>query len=267
MKCTNCGFNAENDPVCPICGQQLAQNKPQPPKPAEINPYQNAQALTQNPYTQPQPKRKKTNPGVIVLITIVSVVIVIGIVLAVLSGVMYNSFGNVSERSGSANSSIFDFGEKIDVSDITTRKLGETFELNDRSTVTLAKIEKSNEPASLDGYTDYKLTVEIKNTSDAEIYPEIISVNIYDTDGYNLAFPTGPEETEKIMFLYYDTDAASFDPITPGETQEQVQYLTVNNDVKKVYVGFSTSNVSLFGNNSEKKYSDYYEFDFSQIKK
>lgn len=64
MKCTNCGFDAENNTVCPICGHQISpvqnqephvnpQNIPPQPQPAQQNPY-TAPTAPQNPYTAPQ---------------------------------------------------------------------------------------------------------------------------------------------------------------------------------------------------------------------
>ena len=63
MKCTNCGFDAENNTVCPICGHQISpvqnqeppvnpQNIPPQPQPAQQNPY-TAPTAPQNPYTAP----------------------------------------------------------------------------------------------------------------------------------------------------------------------------------------------------------------------
>lgn len=64
MKCTNCGFDAENDSVCPVCGHNLVteaaapvQSSPQNTQTENAVPYQQPQppqGYAQNPYYQPQ---------------------------------------------------------------------------------------------------------------------------------------------------------------------------------------------------------------------
>ena len=64
MKCTNCGFDAENNTVCPICGHQISpvQNQEPPVDPQNIPPQQ-SQPVQQNPYTAPTaPQNPYTAP-------------------------------------------------------------------------------------------------------------------------------------------------------------------------------------------------------------
>lgn len=64
MKCTNCGFDAENNTVCPICGHQISpvQNQEPPVNPQNIPPQQ-SQPVQQNPYTAPTaPQNPYTAP-------------------------------------------------------------------------------------------------------------------------------------------------------------------------------------------------------------
>ena len=69
MKCTNCGFDAENNPVCPICGYQLAPNPPRPrydqaPPQTYAAPFQGDQtgAAPQQPVNQPYARQPYNQP-------------------------------------------------------------------------------------------------------------------------------------------------------------------------------------------------------------
>lgn len=86
MKCTNCGFNAENDPKCPVCGYQLAPEKPQAqPAQAPIPPQAAYPNQPVSAARQPTAPKKKSKAGLIVLLCIIGTVIIAGIFLAIFS--------------------------------------------------------------------------------------------------------------------------------------------------------------------------------------
>lgn len=297
MKCTNCGFNAENDPVCPICGQQLAPaQQQQPPQPAANNPYQNTynQPVNRPPYPQPPvtppqppktPPKKGANPWVIVLLCVVGIVIAAGIALALMSPFMESRLDKAAQEptyrtdiehdevdpatadSASGSGDLINFGinDKIDASAVKPHKIGESTDFGKRGTLTLSKVEKSSDQSDVKtDYTKYKLTMVIQNNTDKEIDPYVFSMSFYDIDGRNLEMPTAYNDySEPIQHLFSETDDDFFNPLKPGEKRTQVEYINVKNDVKKVYAGFSTFSESLLGGNTEEQ---FYGFDFSEIK-
>lgn len=273
MKCTNCGFDAENNTVCPICGHQISpvQNQEPPVNPQNIPPQ--PQPVQQNPYTAPPrqnqapangyynqnpnppqynpapntppapaaPPKKGVKPGIIVLICIVSAVIIAGIVIAVVSQFSKTSIlGNLKSASPQ-NYGVYEYETSdpaaIDISGITAHKPGESFEIYGCGTATVTKLEKqtANKPVNPD-FDRYALTVEFKNTRSVEgSFPDLCPY-FYDGLGRELTYLPEPE----LEYLYTDYGGEQYKPVESGKTATQVVYFDVKNTVKKLYVGFET---------------------------
>lgn len=61
MKCTNCGFDAENNTVCPICGHQISPVQNQEP-PVDPQIYRRILSLLSKIPTPHPPLRKTPTP-------------------------------------------------------------------------------------------------------------------------------------------------------------------------------------------------------------
>lgn len=308
MKCTNCGFDAENNSVCPVCGNKLAeepapnnQNITQPevnpyqnpfaqPKPQQ-NPYNNQNYNTQqaypprqnpapqnnfypqspqpqppvNPYIQPPrqpqnqppygakpypdyaqntaPKKSKSNAGIIVLLSIVATVVIIGIVLASLSGVMSTLIPKKSEADVSViEDDVYDYDydydypeNKLDISAQTLNKVGTPVELKSGGTVTLSKVEKVQTNTLDETKAQYAVTIEIKNTTDSDIQSPELGIDYFGEDGQNLLYSSDND----VEFLYDETTDNYLDTIKKGETATRVEYIKASTSLGKIYLLFT----------------------------
>lgn len=262
MKCTNCGFDAENNPTCPVCGHQLApvqsqappvnpQNTPPQPQPAVQNPYMAPQQQYQPPVppqynpapnipTTPAANPKKgVNPGIIVLICIVGIVIVSGIVIAVVSQFFNTDVFKNFNSEQPQNYDMYDYPYEtddpstIDISGLTTNKLGDSFEIYGCGTATVTKLEKqtSSKPVNPE-FDRYAMTVVFKNTRPAEgSFPDLYPY-FYDSLGRELTYLPEPE----LEYLYTDYGGDQYKPIESGQTGTQVIYFDVKNTVDKLYI-------------------------------
>lgn len=252
MKCPNCGFNAENNSVCPVCGYQLAP-KQQPPQPA--NPYQGNQPQPQNTYSQPvsrpqypaqQPvvpnnaqaaPKRGANPWVIVLICVVGIVIITGIVLAVLSGFMTDRISETAQQPTYVTDydslDIPSVPGTIDIASIKPKKIGESVEISGCGIATVTKLEKQTAGAPLDPELNgYALTIVFKNTRPSAASTPDLFLDFYDADGNNIF---GDVES-KIEILYTDYGGEQYRPVESGETSTQIVYFNAKKELKKAYL-------------------------------
>ena len=278
MKCTNCGFDAENNPVCPICGHQLApvQNStppvnPQniPPQPVQQNPY----TAPQNPYTAPPrqnqapangyynqnpnpprynpapntppapaaPPKKGVKPGIIVLICIVSAVIIVGIIIAVVSQFSKTSIlGNLKSVSPQ-NYGVYEY------------------ETSDPAAIDISGItaHKPGESFEIYGCGTATVTKLEKQTANKPVNPDFdryaLTVEFKNTRPVEGSFPDlcpyfydglGRELTylpePELEYLYTDYGGDQYKSVESGKTSTQIIYFDVKNTVKKLYVSFET---------------------------
>ena len=284
MKCTNCGFDAENNPVCPICGHRLApvQNStppvnPQniPPQPVQQNPY----TAAQNPYAAPPrqsqapansyynqnpnpprynpapntppapaaPPKKGVKPGIIVLICIVSAVIIVGIIIAVVSQFSKTSIlGNLKSASPQ-NYGVYDY----------------QYETSDPATIDISGINAHKIGDSFEVYGCGTATVTKleKQTSNKPVNPDFdryaLTVEFKNTRPVEGSLPDlcpyfydglGRELTylpePELEYLYTDYGGDQYKSVESGKTSTQVIYFDVKNTVKKLYVGLETYTVA-----------------------
>lgn len=276
MKCTNCGFDAENNPVCPVCGHQLSpvQNQEPPVNPQNIPPQQ-PQPAPQNPYTAPQQQyqapasgfynqnpnppqynpapnippapaatpKKGAKPGIIVLICIVVTVIVAGIAIAVISQFSPKSVFDVFNSPQPVYNDVYDYEYEttdpatVDISGINAHKIGESFEVYGCGTATVTKLEKQTSNKPVNPDFDrYALTVEFKNTRPVEGSFPDLCPYFYDGLGRELTYLPEPE----LEYLYTDYGGDQYKPVESGKTATQVVYFDVKNTVNKLYVKFDT---------------------------
>ena len=328
MKCTNCGFDAENSSKCPICGtiltarqepasqpfeqnpyaqqapapQPIEQNPyaqqapaPQPfeqnpysqqapaPQPFEQNPYpQQApvpQPFEQNPYPQqapsypsPQPSvqpaaRKKSSTAPIVIGAIMGVVILTGIILCIISSIIYNKglIESLIEEEYNGNSYYdiltdeeeylsddydLDSKDALEYYSEASYRVGKPFNYAYGS-VNLTDVTSEEEKSLKNGILRYTFTIEVTNSSD-----EIITlVPSEDLD----VFDNSADGTENSLFaesLNIDGDEDKI-VLAPGksavytvtmlgkELKDASAYITLdlttesNNSPRTIFVDYS----------------------------
>ena len=259
MKCTNCGFDAENNPKCPVCGYQLAPEKPRTqPTQAPVHPsapYQNQPA---NPSQPPQAPKKKSKAVIIVLLCIIGTVIIAGIFLAIFSRMIFNSAPITEEKSTTeviieddAESSDYEVSDsdisdievvypidKLDISKYKVQKIGEYANLENAGSVRVADIKKtSNDSSSPEEYTNYEMTLEFKNTTDQKLNFANFELAFFDKDGKNL--DPGGEAAKNAKPLVVINDPYNkykiYSNKNPGESDTRAVKFSALNKVEKAY--------------------------------
>ena len=259
MKCTNCGFNAENDPKCPVCGYQLAPEKPQTqPAQAPVPPSAPYQNQPVSPGQSPQAPKKKSKAGIIVLLCIIGTVIIAGIFLAIFSRMIFNSAPITEEKSTTeviieddaessdyevSNSDISDIEvvypiDKLDISKYKVQKIGEYANLENAGSVRVADIKKtSNDSSSPEEYTNYEMTLEFKNTTDQKLNFADFELAFFDKDGKNL--DPGGEAAKNAKPLVVINDPYNkykiYSDKNPGESDTRAVKFSALNKVEKAY--------------------------------
>lgn len=259
MKCTNCGFNAENDPKCPVCGYQLAPEKP-PTQPAQA-PIPPQAAYPNQPVSaarQPTAPKKKSKAGLIVLLCIIGTVIIAGIFLAIFSRMIFNSAPITEEKSTTeviieddAESSDYEVSDsdisdievvypidKLDISKYKVQKIGEYANLENAGSVRVADIKKtSNDSSSPEEYTNYEMTLEFKNTTDQKLNFADFELAFFDKDGKNL--DPGGEAAKNAKPLVVINDPYNkyriYSDKNPGESYTRAVKFSALNKVGKAY--------------------------------
>lgn len=259
MKCTNCGFDAENNPKCPVCGYQLAPEKPQTqPAQAPVHPSAPYQNQPVTPGQLPQAPKKKSKAGIIVLLCIIGTVIIAGIFLAIFSRMIFNSAPITEEKSTTeviieddAESSDYEVSDsdisdievvypidKLDISKYKVQKIGEYANLENAGSVRVANIKKtSNDSSSPEEYTNYEMTLEFKNTTDQKLNFAKFELAFFDKDGKNLD-PSG-EAAKNAKPLVVINDPYNkykiYSDKNPGESDTRAVKFSALNKVEKAY--------------------------------
>lgn len=259
MKCTNCGFNAENDPKCPVCGFQLKpENTQAQPAQAPIPPQAAYPNQPVSAARQPTAPKKKSKAGLIVLLCIIGTVIIAGIFLAIFSRMIFNSAPITEEKSTTeviieddAESSDYEVSDsdisdievvypidKLDISKYKVQKIGEYANLENAGSVRVADIKKtSNDSSSPEEYTNYEMTLEFKNTTGEKINFANFELAFFDKDGNNLE-PSG-EAAKNAKPLVVINDPYNkyriYSDKNPGESDTRAVKFSALNKVEKAY--------------------------------
>ena len=259
MKCTNCGFNAENDPKCPVCGFQLKpENTQAQPAQAPIPPQAAYPNQPVSAARQPTAPKKKSKAGLIVLLCIIGTVIIAGIFLAIFSRMIFNSAPITEEKSTTeviieddAESSDYEVSDsdisdievvypidKLDISKYKVQKIGEYANLENAGSVRVADIKKtSNDSSSTEAYTNYEMTIEYKNTTDQKLNFADFELAFFDKDGNNLE-PSG-EAAKNAKPLVVINDPYNkyriYSDKNPGESYTRAVKFSALNKVGKAY--------------------------------
>ena len=259
MKCTNCGFNAENDPKCPVCGFQLKpENTQAQPAQAPIPPQAAYPNQPVSAARQPTAPKKKSKAGLIVLLCIIGTVIIAGIFLAIFSRMIFNSAPITEEKSTTeviieddAESSDYEVSDsdisdievvypidKLDISKYKVQKIGEYANLENAGSVRVADIKKtSNDSSSPEEYTNYEMTLEFKNTTDQKLNFANFELAFFDKDGNNLE-PSG-EAAKNAKPLVVINDPYNkyriYSDKNPGESYTRAVKFSALNKVGKAY--------------------------------
>ena len=259
MKCTNCGFNAENDPKCPVCGFQLKpENTQAQPAQAPIPPQAAYPNQPVSAARQPTAPKKKSKAGLIVLLCIIGTVIIAGIFLAIFSRMIFNSAPITEEKSTTeviieddAESSDYEVSDsdisdievvypidKLDISKYKVQKIGEYANLENAGSVRVADIKKtSNDSSSPEEYTNYEMTLEFKNTTDQKLNFADFELAFFDKDGNNLE-PSG-EAAKNAKPLVVINDPYNkyriYSDKNPGESYTRAVKFSALNKVGKAY--------------------------------
>lgn len=259
MKCTNCGFNAENDPKCPVCGFQLKpENTQAQPAQAPIPPQAAYPNQPVSAARQPTAPKKKSKAGLIVLLCIIGTVIIAGIFLAIFSRMIFNSAPITEEKSTTeviieddAESSDYEVSDsdisdievvypidKLDISKYKVQKIGEYANLKNAGSVRVADIKKtSNDSSSPEEYTNYEMTLEFKNTTDQKLNFANFELAFFDKDGNNLE-PSG-EAAKNAKPLVVINDPYNkyriYSDKNPGESYTRAVKFSALNKVGKAY--------------------------------
>ena len=259
MKCTNCGFNAENDPKCPVCGFQLKpENTQAQPAQAPIPPQAAYPNQPVSAARQPTAPKKKSKAGLIVLLCIIGTVIIAGIFLAIFSRMIFNSAPITEEKSTTeviieddAESSDYEVSDsdisdievvypidKLDISKYKVQKIGEYANLENAGSVRVADIKKtSNDSSSPEEYTNYEMTLEFKNTTDQKLNFANFELAFFDKDGNNLE-PSG-EAAKNAKPLVVINDPYNkyriYSDKNPGESYTRAVKFSALNKVEKAY--------------------------------
>lgn len=259
MKCTNCGFDAGNDPKCPVCGYQLAPEKPQTqPMQAPVHPSAPYQNQPVTPGQLPQAPKKKSKAGIIVLLCIIGTVIIAGIFLAIFSRMIFKFDPRYTDNSPTeviieedAESSDYEVSDsdisdievvypidKLDISKYKVQKIGEYANLENAGSVRVADIKKtSNDSSSPEEYTNYEMTLEFKNTTDQKLNFADFELAFFDKDGKNL--DPGGEAAKNAKPLVVINDPYNkykiYSDKNPGESDTRAVKFSALNKVEKAY--------------------------------
>lgn len=259
MKCTNCGFDAGNDPKCPVCGYQLAPEKPQTqPMQAPVHPSAPYQNQPVTPGQLPQAPKKKSKAGIIVLLCFIGTVIIAGIFLAIFSRMIFKYDPRYTGNSPTeviieddaesydyevSDSDISDIEvvypiDKLDISKYKVQKIGEYANLENAGSVRVADIKKtSNDSSSPEEYTNYEMTLEFKNTTDQKLNFADFELAFFDKDGKNL--DPGGEAAKNAKPLVVINDPYNkykiYSDKNPGETDTRAVKFSALNKVEKAY--------------------------------
>ena len=259
MKCTNCGFNAENDPKCPVCGFQLKpENTQAQPAQAPIPPQAAYPNQPVSAARQPTAPKKKSKAGLIVLLCIIGTVIIAGIFLAIFSRMIFNSAPITEEKSTTeviieddAESSDYEVSDsdisdievvypidKLDISKYKVQKIGEYANLENAGSVRVADIKKtSNDSSYPEEYTNYEMTLEFKNTTDQKLNFADFELAFFDKDGNNL--DPGGEAAKNAKPLVVINDPYNkcriYSDKNPGESYTRAVKFSALNKVEKAY--------------------------------
>ena len=259
MKCTNCGFDAGNDPKCPVCGYQLAPEKPQTqPMQAPVHPSAPYQNQPVTPGQLPQAPKKKSKAGIIVLLCIIGTVIIAGIFLAIFSRMIFKYdpryTGNspteviIEEDAEVSDETVPDSVipeenvvysvEKIDMSKCEIHKISEYIDLGNAGSVKVASVKKtSGDSSDSEEYANYEMTLEFKNTTDQKLNFADFELAFFDKDGKNLD-PSG-EAAKNAKPLVVINDPYNKYKIyadkNPGESDTRAVKFSALNKVEKAY--------------------------------
>lgn len=259
MKCTNCGFNAENDPKCPVCGFQLKpENTQAQPTQAPIPPQAAYPNQPVSATRQPTAPKKKSKAGLIVLLCIIGTVIIAGIFLAIFSRMIFNSAPITEEKSTTeviieddAESSDYEVSDsdisdievvypidKLDISKYKVQKIGEYANLENAGSVRVADIKKtSNDSSSPEEYTNYEMTLEFKNTTDQKLNFADFELAFFDKDGNNLELSGETAKNAKPLVVINDpyNKYKIYSDKNPGESDTRAVKFSALNKVEKAY--------------------------------
>ena len=284
MKCTNCGFDAENNSKCPVCGFQLKPENPQPTQvqPPAGAPYQTPPVSADN---LPQVPKKKSKAGIIVLICVIGIVIIAGILLAVFSRslikftpfsqdnspteVIIEDDAEVSDETvpGSVipEENVVYTVEKIDMSKCEIHKIGEYIDLGNAGSVKVASVKKtSGDSSAPEEYANYELTLEFKNTTGEKINFADFELAFFDKDGNNLEPSGEAAKNAKPLVIINDpyNKYKIYADKNPGETDTRVVKFSAINKAENAYFALKKHGFR----SSENNVTAVIEIDINNIK-
>lgn len=236
MKCPNCGFEFPSGSFCPNCGfvitgsqapkvnnippenpykqintpvqpqqpVQFSQQPVQPQQPVQFSqqPVQPQQPMQfpQQPVQVQQPQKKTALHVLIVLLCVlVSVIIVAGIVVTIITSIKYgnitddsNYYGYIDDEndysSNYDNFTTYGSYDEVMPSD-------EVFEC-EKATITLKKVTLVSDKLNDENYSIYGFSVEVTNNTDKSLYL---------TEYSNILNPDNFEYIEYADYIYSDT--------------------------------------------------------------
>lgn len=264
MKCPHCGFNAENEPVCPVCGMAVYQ-EPSEPYAQQPEPYYAQQpepyyAQQQEPYYAQQPDpyyntqqpdpysqqinqyvkvsaRKKTGggkAGVIIASCVLAAGILMGVIISVFSAVAYNksaaeAFNNNRSITSTTGNAVIKFNDFIDKN--SPRRVGEAVDTN-WAEVTLKSVDTKKTKSG----TECSFTVTVTNISNQtfKIYNGYV-VNPYDSkDNF---FPVTVDDASDDEPL----NDVSLISVAPGQTRTIYDTVTITPETEAFYAEIDMS--------------------------
>lgn len=255
MKCFNCGFES-NDTYCAMCGTKLKDNEPQivvissedgPTAyytSAETNPYQQTHNTPPtppqgmptpqqySPYPVQEVQTKKSGSALpTILAIIVSTIIVIGVIINIISSIVYKS--SILDVLNDINESPENYSDDSFYEDYNTDEDSTIYSMNQPvtfkyGTIKFTEISITKEKFEYDeNYRECKLTFEIENTTEKTIQLSTPSIQLCQKgdDYYEDCFE----------WLYDDYDSSNSDyaefKLNAGETKTFVSYYKIPNTI------------------------------------
>ncbi len=254
MKCIKCGFES-NSSFCPMCGTKFPEevnttheNSPQfgvissedgpTAYYTEFNPYQQtnqgAPIPPQNiptphqyaPYEPEMPQSQKSGKALpIILSIIVSIVIIVGAVMNIISPLLFD-VGYIVEHYDNSDDSFYDDFQTDE--DPTIHSINEPIEFK-YGIVTFKGIEITKDKFEFDeNCKEFKLTFEFENPTDEIIELAVPTVQFCPADGDYY------EDCFEWLYDDYETPDNEYSEFTLGAKEKKtfVTYYKVPNDVK-----------------------------------